>query len=61
VDPVNVLGCIFSEEGIFVCITNPSPAASATSGAACANANLVGINIFDNAGDANLIISYPVK
>jgi hypothetical protein len=57
----NVIGCIFSQEGLFVCTLNPSAAASATAAAACPNGNYVGVNIYDNTGDANVILSYPSK
>jgi hypothetical protein len=60
-DPVNVIGCVFCQEGLYVCILNPSAAASATAGAACANGNFVGINVIDGQGDANEIISFPTK
>jgi uncharacterized protein YigE (DUF2233 family) len=60
-DPVNVVGFIFSQEGLFVCALNPSPIAAAVAGAACANGNYVGINIYDDQGDANEIVSFPTK
>jgi hypothetical protein len=60
-DPVNVIGCVFSQEGLFVCILNPSAAASATAGAACANGNFIQVNIYDDQGDANEIVSFPTK
>jgi hypothetical protein len=58
---LNVMGCIFSVEGLYVCALNPSAAASATAGAACANGNYIQVNIYDNTGDANLIVSWPSK
>jgi hypothetical protein len=59
-NPNSVTGCVYSQEGLYVCINNPS-AASATAAAACANNNLVGIYIYDNQGDGNVIVSYPYK
>lgn len=60
-DPTTVFGCIFSQENIFFCSLNPGPAVSAPEAAACANGNLVGLNVIDQAGTVNEIISYPVK
>jgi hypothetical protein len=57
----HVVGCIFSQEGLFVCSLNPSRPASATAGAACTNGNFVGINVIDTQGNANEIISFPTK
>ena len=42
-DANNAVGCVYSQEGYYACFENPSPAASATAGAACANNHVITI------------------
>jgi hypothetical protein len=60
-DPVDNYGCIFSQEGFFVCQLNPASVTSSAVSAACVNGNFVGINVIDNNGDVNELITYPEK
>jgi hypothetical protein len=40
-----IYSCVFSQEGIYACVINPTPGAVATAGAACANNHVVLISV----------------
>lgn len=56
----DVVFCVFSREGFYICGENPPTGIIPTASAACSNGNLIGINIIDNEGDANELVTYPV-
>jgi hypothetical protein len=40
-DNNTIFSCVFSQEGIYACITNPTPGAVATAGAACSQNHII--------------------